>query len=433
MNPPREVLLPDIGDFHDVPVIEILVKQGDAIAVDDPLIVLESDKATMEIPSPAAGIVRELKVAVGSKLNQGSLILTLESDAAPGQHREQPTAQEPPPAPTAMAVPPAADSAAVATVAQKPAEVIKPSPTAAVDSDPIGGPTHASPSVRRHARELGVDLARVQGSGAKGRILKEDVHSFVKTALSKPPQAGLNLTPWPEVNYPKFGPVERRPLSRLRKISGANLARNWVMIPHVTSFDEADITDLDAFRMDLNRESEASDTKITILAFIIKAAVAALEKFPEFNASLDGEDLVLKHYYHIGFAADTPHGLVVPVIKEADRKGIQQIAAEAAQLAAQAREGRLKPGEMQGGCFSISSLGGIGGTSFTPIINAPEVAILGVTKAQWKQVWDGEQFRPRLMLPLCLSFDHRVVDGAAAARFLVYFASLLADFRRVLL
>jgi pyruvate dehydrogenase E2 component (dihydrolipoamide acetyltransferase) len=436
-----EVKVPDIGDFTDVPVIEVFVKPGDVVAAEDSLVTLESDKATMDVPSPAAGTVKDLRVKLGDKVSEGSLIVVLESDGAgAAKPAAAPTATPPKPAPIAPA--PAATPATAPAAPAAPAPKPDTAPAAApVDEEGFKG-AHGSPSVRKFARELGVDLSRVTGTGPKNRILQEDVQNFVKQALSAAPAAAgggvtgggaLNLLPWPKVDFAKFGPFETRPLSRIKKISGANLARNWVMIPHVTQFDEADITDLEAFRVALNKENEKAGIKVTMLAFLIKASVAALKKFPDVNASLDGDNLVVKQYFHIGFAADTPNGLVVPVIKNADQKGVLQIAKEMGELSAKAREGKLGPADMQGGCFSISSLGGIGGTAFTPIINAPEVAILGVSKSQMKPVWDGKAFAPRLMVPLSFSYDHRVVDGAAAARFTAYLASLLADMRRVVL
>jgi pyruvate dehydrogenase E2 component (dihydrolipoamide acetyltransferase) len=433
-----EVKVPDIGDFKDVPVIEIFVKTGDVVKAEDALVTLESDKATMEVPSPAAGTVKELKVKLGDKLAEGSVVLLLETAevgaVVPAAPSTVPAAA---PAPVAAPAAPAPDVAAPA-----PASAAAPAP--AVDSEGFKG-AHASPSVRKFARELGVDLGRVKGSGPKGRIQQEDVQQFVKEAMSgaAAPMAtaggaitgggALNLLPWPSVDFAKFGPIEARPLSRIKKISGANLARNWVMIPHVTQFDEADITDLEAFRVATNKQNEKSGVKLTMLAFLIKACVAALKKFPDFNASLDGDNLVLKQYFHVGFAADTPNGLVVPVLKNSDQKGVLQIAKEMGELSAKARDGKLGPSDMQGGCFTISSLGGIGGTAFTPIINAPELAILGVSKSTIKPVWDGKTFIPRLMIPLSLSYDHRVIDGASAARFTAYLAGLLADMRRVML
>jgi pyruvate dehydrogenase E2 component (dihydrolipoamide acetyltransferase) len=424
------VKVPDIGDFKDVPIIEVFVKPGDAVKPEDPLVTLESDKATMDVPAPSAGVVRELKVKVGDKVSEGSLILTLEAAGA---------GAAPPPAAAkaegTAAPAPAAPSATTAPSAQAPAAQA----ATAIDSEAFRR-AHASPSVRAFARNLGVDLSRVKGTGPKERILQEDVEKYVKQAMSgaaAPPAAAtgaaLGLLPWPQVDFAKFGPVETTPLSRIKKISGANLHRNWVMIPHVTNHEEAEITDLEAFRVKLNKENEKSGIKVTMLAFLVKASVAALAKFPEFNASLDGENLIYKKYFHIGFAADTPNGLVVPVIKNADQKGVLAIAKEMGELSAKAREGKLGPADMQGGCFSISSLGGIGGTYFTPIINAPEVAILGVCRSSMRPVWDGKEFVPRLILPLSLSWDHRVIDGAAAARFNAYLVALLGDMRRVML
>ena len=431
-----EVKVPDIGDFTDVPVIEIFVKPGDSVKPEDSLVTLESDKATMDVPSPVAGTVKELKVKLGDKVAEGSLIVVLEAAA------DIPTATTSTPKPAAAPLPETASAPApppsAAPAAAAPAVV-------PVDSDGFKA-AHASPSVRKFARELGVDLARVTGSASKGRIQQEDVQNFVKRIMSGAGSAGaatsaggisgggaLNLLPWPTVDFAKFGPIETRALSRIKKISGANLARNWVMIPHVTQFDEADITDLESFRVMLNKENEKAGIKVTMLAFLIKASVAALAKFPDINSSLDGDNLVLKKYFHIGFAADTPNGLVVPVIRNADQKGVLQIAKEMGELSAKAREGKLGPADMQGGCFSISSLGGIGGTAFTPIINAPEVAILGVSKSATKPVWDGKAFAPRLLVPLSLSYDHRVIDGASAACFTAFLAKLLADMRRVML
>jgi pyruvate dehydrogenase E2 component (dihydrolipoamide acetyltransferase) len=435
----QEIFVPDIGDFKEVDVIEVLVKPGDAVAKEQSLISVESDKATMEIPSPADGVVKELKLKIGDKVSEGSLILVLEAGLS-----------VPAAAPAAASAPRAPVPTAPATIAEA-----APAPSVARATPPVqlepAAPgafkPHASPSVRKFARELGVDLSQVKGSGPKNRILQLDVQAFVKAMVARagspgagpaaPAGGGLGLTlpAWPVVDFAKFGPVETVPMSRIRKLSGPALARNWVTIPHVTNNEDADITELEAFRVQLNRENEKSGVKVTMLAFLIKACIAALKKFPDFNGSLgaDGESIVVKKYYHIGFAADTPQGLVVPNIKDADKKGILEIAQETAELAKLAREGKLKPTDMQGGTFSISSLGGIGGTYFTPIINAPEVAILGVCKAATKPVWDGKQFVPRLMLPMSLSWDHRVVDGAAAARFNVHLAQLLADFRRVML
>ena len=464
-----EVKVPDIGGFQDVPVIEIAVKPGDTVKAEDSLVTLESDKATMDVPAPAAGVVKEVKVAIGDKVSEGSLIVLLArgeegKPSASAAVRGEPVEPQPSSTPDgALSFDKLRTSGEVGKEAATPhpspltphalefepttAPVSVHIPTAAETAVEIlgGHKAHASPSVRAFARELGADIGRISGSGPKGRITRDDVVAYVKGALAaalvpSPAPApaaagsglGLDLLPWPQVDFARFGPVEIRPLSRIKKISGANLARNWVMIPHVTQFDEADITELEAFRVQINRENEKSPDapKLTMLAFIIKACVAALKKFPELNASLDGENLVLKQYFHIGFAADTPNGLVVPVIRDADRKGVLQIAAESAALAKKAREGKIGPADMQGGCFSVSSLGGIGGTAFTPIINAPEVAILGVSKTQTKPVWDGKAFVPRQMLPLSLSYDHRVVDGAMGARFTAYLGQLLADLRR---
>jgi len=445
-----EVKVPDIGDFTDVPVIEVLVKPGDAVKAEDSLVTLESDKATMDVPAPAAGTVKSVGVKVGDKVSEGHLILTLEqaadapapAQAAPAAKAAQPAAPATAPAaPAAATPPPAAAAPAAAPTAAAPPVQAPAAPSAPID-DAAFRKAHASPSVRAHARALGVDLSQIKGSGPAGRILQHDVENYVKQVMSGAKVAGavagagsaaLGLLPWPQVDFAKFGPIETKPLSRIKKIAGANLHRNWVLIPHVTNHDDADITELEAFRVQLNKENEKAGIKVTLLAFLIKACVWALKKFPEFNASLDGENLVLKQYYHIGFAADTPNGLVVPVIRNADQKGVLAIAGEMAELSAKAREGKLGPADMQGGCFSISSLGGIGGTYFTPIINAPEVAILGVCRSSMRPVWDGKQFAPRLILPLSLSWDHRVIDGAAAARFNTHLASLLADMRRTLL
>ncbi|MCP5449919.1 MAG: dihydrolipoyllysine-residue acetyltransferase [Gammaproteobacteria bacterium] len=433
----REVRVPDIGDFKNIPIIEVLVAPGDHVEIDTPLITLESDKASMEVPSPHAGTVQGIEVKVGDQVSQGDLILMLSTSGADTAAKPQlpdtlsaitlgPRAPKPEgaPKPPPVSKPPSADTAPAASFAK----------------------VHASPSIRRFARELGVDLTRLaKGSGPKGRILKEDVQAFVKGVMTgatpaAAPAGGvtgggiLDLLPWPSVDFAKFGPVEAKPLPRIKKISGANLARNWVMIPAVTYHEDADITDLEAFRLQINKENEkAGGAKLTMLAFLIKACVRALQKFPEFNTSLDGDNLIYKQYFHIAFAADTPNGLVVPVIKDADRKGIFDIATETGELAKKARDGKLGPADMQGACFTISSVGGIGGTAFSPIVNAPEVAILGVSKSIMKPVWDGKQFGPRLILPLSLSADHRVIDGALATRFNVYLAQLLADFRRVLL
>ena len=436
----KEVLVPDIGDFKEVAVIEVLVKPGDAVAKEQSLITLESDKATMEIPSPEAGVVKELRLKVGDKVSQGAPILMLEAGgAAPAAHETAPAAAaasgpariaaEPAPTPPELPLAPAAHPR---PVPREPREAIVSKP-------------HASPSIRLFARELGVDLARVQGSGPKGRILKEDVQAFVKGVIAgdapgkaaPAPSAALpfDVLPWPEVDFAKFGPVEVKPLARIQKLSGPNLHRNWISIPHVTQFDEADITDLETFRKSNAAETEKQGFKLTMLAFLIKACVTALRQYPQFNSSLDkgGENLVIKKYFHIGVAVDTPEGLVVPVIRDADRKGVFDLARELGDVSKLARERKLKPGDMQGGTFSISSLGGIGGSAFTPIINAPEVAILGVSKSQFRPVWSGKEFAPRLMLPLSLSYDHRVIDGASAARFTAYLANVLSDIRRTLL
>ncbi|MFI4953546.1 MAG: dihydrolipoyllysine-residue acetyltransferase [Burkholderiales bacterium] len=442
-----EVKVPDIGDFKDVPVIEVLVKPGDTVKAEDSLVTLESDKATMDVPAPAGGVVKSVGVKAGDKVSEGSLILTLEAGgAAASVAAAAPAAASA--APGKAARPPdAAAPAATPSAAPASPTVAPPAPQpAAAATGPIDGEAfrkaHASPSVRAYARALGVDLAKVKGSGPGERILQEDVQNHVKrvmsgasvaSAVAGAGGAALGLLPWPQVDFAKFGPIETRPLSRIKKIAGANLHRNWVLIPHVTNHDDADITELEAFRVQLNKENEKGGVKVTLLAFLIKACVAALKKFPDFNASLDGDNLIVKRYYHIGFAADTPNGLVVPVIRNADQKGILGIAGEMAELSAKAREGKLGPADMQGGCFSISSLGGIGGTYFTPIINAPEVAILGVCRSSTRPVWDGKQFAPRLILPLSLSWDHRVIDGAAAARFNSYLAALLADLRRTML
>ncbi|MGP1517439.1 MAG: dihydrolipoyllysine-residue acetyltransferase [Ottowia sp.] len=445
-----DVKVPDIGDFKDVAVIELLVKPGDSVQAEQSLITVESDKASMEIPCSQAGVLKELKVKLGDKVNEGDVIAVLEADAAAA-------------APTAPAAPAAPESAKPAETPAQPAstatENVAPVAPAAPAAAPAAAPSlerapvnqpqglpHASPSVRKFARELGVPLAEVKGSGPKGRITQEDVQKFTQAVMSGSLQtqaqaarapagggAGLDLLPWPKVDFAKFGPVESKPLSRIKKISAQNLARNWVMIPAVTYHEDADITDLEALRVLLNKENEKAGIKVTMLAFLIKASVKALQKFPEFNSSLDGDNLVLKKYFHIAFAADTPNGLVVPVVKNADQKSVFEIAQETSELAKKARDGKLGPADMQGACFTISSLGGIGGTYFAPIVNAPEVAILGVNKNAIKPVWDGKQFAPRLILPLSLTADHRVIDGALATRFNVYLAQLLADFRRVAL
>ncbi len=469
-----EVRVPDIGDFKDIPVIEVLVQPGDVIKPEDPLVTLESDKATMDVPAPSAGVVKDVKIKVGDKVSQGSLVLTLDAGGA-GEAQGQPTgtaegksgAEQPREAePAAKGAPAeAAPARAVEPPAKAPpseaapARAAEPAPSDA-ESAAASAPTqdvthrppatlpevdeaafalaHASPVVRRMARELGVDLGQVRGSGPKGRILKEDVQAYVKQALSRPQARGglgLDLPAWPEVDFAKFGAVETVALSRIQKISGPYLARNWVMIPHVTQHDEADITELEAFRKAQAEAARKDDVRLTLLAFVMKACVAALKQFPHFNASLapDGQSLVVKKYFHIGVAVDTPEGLVVPVIRDADTKGVLALARELAEVSARAREKKLAPGEMQGGSFSISSLGGIGGTAFTPIINAPEVAILGVSRASLKPVYRDGEIEPRLMLPLSLSYDHRVIDGAHAARFITFLSAVLADIRRLVL
>jgi pyruvate dehydrogenase E2 component (dihydrolipoamide acetyltransferase) len=457
-----EVKVPDIGDYKDVPVIEVFVKPGDSVGAEDSLVTIESDKATMEVPSPSAGVVKELRVKVGDKVSQGSLLLMLQSAegksaAAPSEPQAQ---SAPPPAPAAAASAPAqaspatvsAPSGASAASGSAPAER-KPEPEAAAprrepdaarapfDEDAFGK-AHASPSVRRLAREFGVDLAKVKGTGPKERILREDVQNFVKSQLARPSAAevpgagaGLALPPLPQVDFSRFGPVRSQPLSRIKKISGAALHRNWVSIPHVTQHEEADITELEAFRKAQADDAKKEGVRLTVLGFLMKASVAALRRFPEFNASLapDGESLILKEYYHVGVAVDTPNGLVVPVIREVDKKGPFELARELGESSERMRSGKIAPGDLQGGCFSISSLGGIGGSFFTPIINAPEVAILGVGKAVTKPVWNGKEFAPRLMLPLSLSYDHRVIDGALGARFISYLAGVLTDIRKLVL
>ena len=432
-----EIKVPDIGDFKEVEVIELLVKPGDTVKAEQSLITVESDKASMEIPSSQGGVVKELKVKIGDKVAEGSLVLILEASAETAAVAAAPSA---PAAPAASSPAPVAAPAPAPVAA--PAPQAAPAPAAALVNT-HGQKAHASPSVRKFARELGVELARVNGSGPKGRILLEDVQSFVKGVMSGSSSApaaagagmGMSLLPWPSLDFSKFGDTELQPLSRIKKISGPNLHRNWVMMPHVTQFDDADITELEEFRKSANDSLAKSGIKLTMLAFVIKASVSALKKFPAFNASLDaaGENLILKHYYHIGFAADTPNGLVVPVVKNADKKGVAEIAKEMGELSAQAREGKLKPADMQGASFTISSLGGIGGTKFTPIINAPEVAILGLSKSAIQPVWDGKQFVPRLIMPLSLSYDHRVIDGAMGARFIVHLSEVLADMRKTLL
>ena len=422
-----QVVVPDIGGHSDVDVIAVEIKVGDTVAVDDTLITLETDKATMDVPCTEAGVVKAVFLKVGDKVSEGSAIIEVET-ASSAAAAPAPAAQAAAPAP-APAAPAAAPSPTTSA------------PVAAKIDEVAFAKAHAGPSARKLARELGVDLGQVKGTGLKGRIMGEDVKAFVKSVMQsgagKPAAAslggGLDLLPWPKVDFSKFGSVEVKELSRIKKISGQNLSRNWVVIPHVTVHEEADMTELEEFRKQLNKEWEREGVKLSPLAFIIKASVAALKAFPEFNASLDGDNLVLKNYFNIGFAADTPNGLVVPVIKDVDQKGLKQISQELTELSKKAREGKLKPQEMQGACFTISSLGGIGGTGFTPIVNAPEVAILGVCKSQIKPVWNGKEFAPRLMCPLSLSFDHRVIDGAAGMRFTVFLANLLKDFRRITL
>ena len=476
MSDIKEAKVPDIGDYDGVPVIEILVAVGDTVKKDQGLVTLESDKATMEVPSAFAGVVKDIKVKLGDEIAEGAVVALIEvsegaADAAPAAAAAPTRTAETGAKVEPVAVSPTPDKIAQREIAQeRAAPAVAPAASRVLDDkpgiDPEASPprtppvefnadrvlpekvAYASPAVRLFARELGVDLNQVTGSERGGRISKEDVQKYVKGALAggvaAPAAAagatgaaggGLNLLPWPKVDFSKFGETEVVALSRIKKISGANLARNWAMIPHVTQHDHADITDLEALRVALNKENEKAGIKLTMLAFLMKASVAALKKFPDFNASLDasGENLTLKKYFHIGFAADTPNGLVVPVIRDVDKKGVNEIAQESGELAKKAREGKLGPAEMSGGCFSISSLGGIGGVAFTPIVNAPEVAILGVSKSAIQPVWDGKQFQPRLMLPLSLSYDHRVIDGAAAARFTAYLAQLLADMRRVLL
>jgi pyruvate dehydrogenase E2 component (dihydrolipoamide acetyltransferase) len=464
-----ELTVPDLGGFNDIPVIEVLVNPGDTVAKDTPLVTLESDKATMEVPASSGGVVKDVRVKIGDKVSQGSVLVTVESadvvpstdivpsadvvlsapakDAVGIAAADAGAAEEvgaPPPPPVVNDAAPARATVAAAAAPQTISSNGSSNGSASsATQDAPSGPVHASPAIRRFARELGVDLGGVQGSGPNARITREDVQSYVKTALVSPPAAspgvhagavsgfGLGLPPWPSVDFAKFGPVERVALTRIQKISGPVLARNWVMIPHVTQNDDADVTDLEAFRKQIN--GERKDVKVTMLAFLMKAAVAALKRYPQFNASLDRDELVLKKYYHLGFAADTPNGLLVPVIKDVDKKGIVDIARETSELAAKARDGKLGPADMSGATFTISSLGSIGGTYFTPIINAPEVAILGACKAETRPVWDGASFVPRLVQPLSLSYDHRVIDGASAARFTVEIKNALSDLRRVLL
>jgi len=440
MSDTIDVRIPNIGDFRDLPIVAVLVKAGDTVALESPLVELESEKATMEVPSPAAGVVQSVTVKLGDKVSEGSTILTLAPAGATAAAAAAPSAPAAA-APTAEAPPAPTPSASPATIAAAPTPIPKPAPAAAAPSangvPEQNGVVHASPSIRRFARELGVDLHAVEGSGPHARITRDDVQSYVKSALSAPASSRgggalpFDLPAWPKPDFAQYGPIERVPLSRIRKFSGPNLHRNWVMIPHVTNNDEADVTELEAFRKKLNAENPAA--KVTMLAFAVKACVAALRAFPDVNSSLDGDELVHKRYYNIGFAADTPQGLVVPVLRNADTKGVLEIAAESAALAAKAREGKLGMADMSGATFTISSLGGIGGTSFTPIVNAPEVAILGLSRAAMKPVWDGTAFVPRLMLPLSLSYDHRVIDGALAARFNAFLVTMLGDLRRALL
>jgi pyruvate dehydrogenase E2 component (dihydrolipoamide acetyltransferase) len=425
-----EVKIPDIGDYKDVPVIEVFVKPGDAVKPEDSLITLESDKATMDVPAPAAGVVKELRVKVGDKVSEGSLVLTLEIPPSPPLLKG---GSEIPPSPPLL----------------KGGSEIPPSPPLTKGGGEAGGfgggeaeafvQAHASPSVRRFARELGVDLPRVKGTGPKERITKEDVQDYIKGELSRPRApgggTGLNLLPLPQVDFARFGPITTQPLSRIRKLSGANLHRNWVTIPHVTQHDEADITELEEFRKIQTEEAKKQGIRFTILCFLLKAVVVALKQHPEFNASLsaDGESLVLKQYFHIGVAVDTPNGLVVPVIRDVDKKGLMELAKELGEVSARMRSGKILPADLQGGCFSISSLGGLGGSHFTPIINAPEVAILGVGRSASRPVWNGKEFAPRMLLPLSVSYDHRVIDGAQGARFISFLSSVLSDIRRLVL
>jgi pyruvate dehydrogenase E2 component (dihydrolipoamide acetyltransferase) len=475
MPEPIEVKVPDIGDFKDVPVIEVLVKPGDQVSAEDSLITVESDKATMEVPSPAQGVVKELRVKVGDKVSEGTLVLLLdvagggdkaggasapesesgsdekaESAADPGGDPESKGGSGAQAAPKAVRTPPSENALQGTPPAQAKSEPQKarsepaaPAPSAERSAQPVDeaafGKAHASPSVRRLARELGVDLSKVTGTGPKSRVLKEDVQGYVKSELARPRTAGggagLELAPMPQIDFSKFGPVTTQALSRIRKLSGAYLHRNWVSIPHVTQHDEADVTELEAFRKSQAEDAKKQGIRFTILGFLMKAAVVALREFPDFNASLapDGESLVLKQYFHIGVAVDTPNGLVVPVIRDVDKKGLLELARELGQLSERMRAGKIAPGDLQGGCFSISSLGGIGGTHFTPIINAPEVAILGVGKAAMKPLWNGTEFAPRLMLPLSLSYDHRVIDGATGARFISFLTEVLGDIRKLVL
>ena len=447
----KTITLPDVGDFKDIEVIEILISAGDEVEAEQSIIILESDKATMEIPSPYAGKVESVEVKVGDRLNEGDKIATLsgvtdagKSDSAPAADKAPDTAAEaPPPEAEKPAPPAAAESAAPAPAeAAAPGKALRPHPGLATgdSADASGKMVHASPSIRRYARELGVDLQQVIGSGTKGRITKSDVKSFIKSAMTgavsgAAPAGGISVSAMPEVDHAKFGEIEKVALSRIKKISGAHLHRSWVTVPHVTQFDEADITDLEAFRKSLAKEAEKKGVRLTPLIFLMKAVVTALQEFPNFNSSLDasGESLIMKNYFHIGFAVDTPNGLVVPVVRDVDQKGVYELAAELGEISLRARDGKLSPTDMQGGCFTISSLGGIGGTNFTPIVNAPEVAILGVSRSKMQPVYIDGEFKPRLMLPLGLSYDHRVIDGAQAARFTSFLSQVISDIRRVLL
>ena len=423
----KEIVVPDIGDFKDVEVIEVLVAPGDNIRPEDSLISVESDKAAMEIPAPEGGVVKDVKVAVGDKVSEGSLILVL--DAA----NEPPAAVEPTPLPTTAAPAPVEEPVAAAPVPPPPAPA-KPSPTATIDEVSFAK-AYASPSVRRFARDLGVDLGQVEGSGRKGRITQDDVTGFVKRAMTQPTGGGLGVAPMPEIDFSQWGEIDTRPLTKINKLTGRNLHRNWVTVPHVTQFDEADITDLEDFRKSMVAEYKDKGIKITMLSFLMKAVVSALKEYPRFNSSLDvtGENLIFKKYYNIGIAVDTPDGLVVPVVRDVDRKSLVDLAQELGEISQKARDKKLKPADMQGGCITISSLGGIGGTKFTPIVNAPDVAILGVSRAKMQPVWNGEEFEPRLILPLSLSYDHRVIDGADGARFTSFLSRVLSDTRRLLL
>jgi pyruvate dehydrogenase E2 component (dihydrolipoamide acetyltransferase) len=432
-----ELTVPDLGEFENIPVISVFVKPGEVIAKDAPLVELESDKATMEVPALAGGVIADVRVKVGDRVSTGSLLATL----AGAEAAKEPATIEPAPETVAASTPaprPAASPAPAMGTIVAPATPAQTVTSNGSSNGVAAGPFHASPAIRRFARELGVNVGNVRGSGPNGRVTREDVQAYVKSALAgataaapAPPAGGLQFLPWPKIDFEKFGPIERSSLSRIAKISGQNLARNWVMIPHVTQQEDADVTDLELFRATINAEQK--DVKVTMLALLMKALVATLHHYPKFNSSIDGDDLILKRYYHIGFAADTPNGLVVPVIKDVDRKGVLEIASESSALAKKARDGKLGPADMSGSGFTVSSLGGIGGTAFTPIINAPEVAILGVSRTAMKPVWDGAAFVPRLILPLSLSYDHRVIDGAAAARFCVYLAGVMADLRKTLL